>query len=208
MAYETDEQQVEALKAWWAENGRSIMLGAGLGLAVILGWQGYQRYEVSQAAEASDLYGEVAASTDASVQSGHFETLKADYSSTPYAGLAGLQLAKAQVLAEDFSAAETTLAWVAANAAENDVQAIATLRRARVLVELKRYDDALAALPEVPAPGFGSLQSSVRGDILLAQGNRSEARLAFQQALSAGGPVADQQLLQMKIDDLAEGSEG
>lgn len=208
MAHETDEQQVEALKEWWTENGRAIMFGAGLGLAVILGWQGYQRYEASQAAEASDLYGEVAASTEVAEQQAKLDQLKADYSSTPYAGLASLTLAKTQVEAADYAGAEVTLAWASSNASEADVQAIATLRRARVLLQLERLDDALSALPAAPAPGFASLQASVRGDILLAQGKKSDARNAYQAALSAGGPVADQQLLQMKIDDLAEGSEG
>lgn len=208
MAYETDEQQVEALKAWWAENGRSILLGAGLGLAVILGWQGYQRYEVSQAAAASDLYGQVAAAADAGAQQPHFETLKADYSATPYAALAGLVLAKSQVEAADYQGAQATLEWVGANAVEADVQAIAKLRRARVLAQLEQYEQALAALPATPAPGFVALQASVRGDILLAQGKRAEARAAYEAAVADGGAVSDQRLLQMKIDDLAAGSEG
>ncbi len=208
MAYETDEQQVEALKEWWSENGRSIMFGAGLGLAVILGWQGYQRYLGSQAADASDLYGAVAASTELSAQQSNFEALKSDYDSTPYAGLAGLVVAKSQLEAADYAAAETTLNWVSENAAESDIQAIAALRRARVLLQLERPEDALAALPAVAAPGFVSLQADIRGNILLAQGKRAEARAAFEEALEAAGPVADRQLLQIKIDDLAEGSKG
>lgn len=208
MAYETDEQQVEALKAWWAENGRAIMLGAGLGLAVILGWQAYKGYLTSQAADASDLYGQVAASPELSAQLSNFDKLKADFSATPYAGLAGLAVAKKQVEEADFAAAETTLAWVSDNAVEDDIKAIAGLRRARVLLQLERADDALAALPATPAPGFVSLQASVRGDILLSQGKRADARAAYQEALNAGGAVADRQLLQIKIDDLAEGSKG
>ncbi len=208
MAYETDEQQVEALKAWWAENGRAILFGAGLGLAVILGWQGYQRYLAGRAADASDLYGAVAASTDLSEQQLSFESLKSDYSATPYAGLAGLSVAKTQVDAADYAAAEQTLAWVGENAAEADVQVIASLRRARVLLQLERFDEALSALPATAAPGFGALQATIRGDVLLAQGKRSEARAAFEAAQDAGGPVADPQLLQMKIDDLVEGSKG
>lgn len=205
MAYETDEQQVEALKAWWAENGRSIMFGAGLGLAVILGWQGYQGYEVSHAAKASDLYGTVAAASELSEQQSSFDTLKADYASTPYAALAGLTVAKTQVEAEDYAAAAKTLAWVSANGVEADVAAIAALRRARLLMQLGNLDDALAALPAEPKPGFVSLQANIRGDILSAQGKKSEAKVAYQEAKNAGGPVADHQLLQMKIDDLAEG---
>lgn len=205
MAYETDEQQVEALKAWWADNGRAIILGAGLGLAIILGWQGYQRYLTGQAAEASDLYGEVASLTELPAQQLSFEQLKEGYSSTPYAGLAGLMVAKAQIDAVDYNAAEATLSWVSEHAAEADVQAIATLRRARVLLQLERLDDAIAALPATAAPGFVSMQANVQGDILLAQGKTSDARAAFQKALDAGAPVADRSLLQMKIDNLAEG---
>ncbi len=208
MAYETDEQQVEALKAWWAENGKAIMFGAGLGLAVILGWQGYQGYLSSQAADASDLYGAVAASEELTEQQRNFDSLKADYSATPYAGLAGLAVAKTQIDGSDFSAAEQTLAWVSDNAAEADVQAIAALRRARVLMQLERYDDALAALPAQDVPGFVAMQADIRGDILLAQGKLEQARDAFEAALEAAQPVADQQLLRMKIDNLAAGAQG
>ena len=208
MAYETDEQQVDALKAWWAENGRAIMLGAGLGLAVILGWQAYKSYLTSQAADASDLFGQVTAGTELSEQQSSFDKLKADFSGTPYAGLAGLAVAKNQIDAADYAAAESTLHWVSGNAVEADIGAIASLRRARVLMQLERADDALAALPATPAPGFASMQASIRGDILLLQGKRADARAAYQEALDSGGSVADRQLLQMKIDDLAEGSQG
>ena len=56
MEYETEEQQVEALKAWWAENGKSVMLGVGIGVAAIGGWQFWGKHKESQAREASDGY--------------------------------------------------------------------------------------------------------------------------------------------------------
>ena len=37
MEYETEEQQVEALKDWWAENGRAVIAGVVLGVVVIGG---------------------------------------------------------------------------------------------------------------------------------------------------------------------------
>jgi len=206
VTYETDEQQVEALKAWWAANGNAILVGAGLGLAVILGWQGFQKYQADKAAEASDLYGAIAASTEVSEQQASFDTLKGDFSGTPYAGLGGLTLAKNLVEAEDYATAASTLEWVSDNAVEDDIAALAALRQARVLLQLNELDAALAALPAVPVAGFVSMQADIRGDILLAQGKKDEARVAYQEAKNSGGVVSDSQFLQMKLDDLAQGS--
>jgi predicted negative regulator of RcsB-dependent stress response len=37
--YTTEDQQVEALKRWWKENAKSILLGVALGLAAVFGWR-------------------------------------------------------------------------------------------------------------------------------------------------------------------------
>ena len=54
--YETEEQQVEALKEWWKENGIAVVSGAILGIAALGGWRGWSWYQEKQANEASDLY--------------------------------------------------------------------------------------------------------------------------------------------------------
>ena len=53
MEYETEEQQVEALKEWWAENGRAIIAGVVLGGVVIGGWGWWQSHRENQAVAAS-----------------------------------------------------------------------------------------------------------------------------------------------------------
>ena len=40
-AYLEEEEQIEAIRNWWKENGRSVIAGAVLGLAAIFGWQGW-----------------------------------------------------------------------------------------------------------------------------------------------------------------------
>ena len=40
--YETEEQQVEAVKKWWKENGVSLIVGVVMGLSAIAGWKYYQ----------------------------------------------------------------------------------------------------------------------------------------------------------------------
>ncbi len=54
--YETEEQQVEALKEWWKQNGLAIIGGAVLGIAALLGWRGWNMYQEKQATEASDIF--------------------------------------------------------------------------------------------------------------------------------------------------------
>ncbi|HID00266.1 MAG TPA: tetratricopeptide repeat protein, partial [Piscirickettsiaceae bacterium] len=36
--YETDEEQWEAIKQWWKENGKLIVLAAIVGVGAVTGW--------------------------------------------------------------------------------------------------------------------------------------------------------------------------
>ena len=56
--YLTEEEQVEALKKWWRENGKAIVGGAVLGLALVGGWQAWQSYQKGEAELASAYYEE------------------------------------------------------------------------------------------------------------------------------------------------------
>jgi len=38
----TDEEQVEAIKQWWKNNGSSLLIGIGAALAIAFGWQAWQ----------------------------------------------------------------------------------------------------------------------------------------------------------------------
>ena len=51
-----DDEQVEALKRWWDENGKSTMVAIALAVAGTVGWQQYQGWTVSQAERASEVW--------------------------------------------------------------------------------------------------------------------------------------------------------
>ena len=95
--YRTDEEQVEHLKKWWEENGKSIIGGIALGLIAIFGWRGWQDHLVVQGENASDLYEQMAADirdgkgTDVKAIA---EQLKQDYKSTPYSTFSSPQFSK------------------------------------------------------------------------------------------------------------------
>jgi len=104
--YETEEQQVEAIKKWWHENGRSVILGVVIGAAAIFGWQGWGKYQIKQSEAASDEY---TATLDALQQDGDpvvlAESLQSEYSDSMYSIMASLAAAKDRIEAEDLDGA-------------------------------------------------------------------------------------------------------
>ncbi len=47
--YRTDEEQVEALRKWWLENGKSVIAGIVIGFSAIFGWRAWQDHTIVQA---------------------------------------------------------------------------------------------------------------------------------------------------------------
>ena len=48
-AYRTDDEQVEALKRWWKENGTSTLLMVAVAVGGYFGWQAWDTRQVQQA---------------------------------------------------------------------------------------------------------------------------------------------------------------
>src|SRR5690606_41345251 len=55
MSY-TDEEQIEALRAWWRENGRAIIAGVVIAIVALIGWQQWDAYKQRRAELASQDY--------------------------------------------------------------------------------------------------------------------------------------------------------
>jgi len=203
---ETEEEQVEAIKKWWAENGRAIIFGILIGGGAIFGWRWLDSYQLQQAQYASVAYQRIldeynkgnAGQVDAGVQS-----LREDYASTPYPALASLIAAKLAVDADNLDGAVEALRWAMENSPEQDVRYIATLRLSRVLSAQKNHSDAFNVLDREFPVAYTALVEEVRGDILVAQGNPALARAAYARAQAANPGRGSSSLLQMKLDDLA-----
>lgn len=202
-SYHSDEEQVEALKRWWNENGRSVVAGVVIGLGALLGWRGWVTYQDSQTEVASIHYGELRAAverTDAAAIEQNAHTLEDSYASTPYAALAALALAKVKAQAGDLEVAAAQLRWAIEHTSQEIVAALANLRLARVLTAQGQHEVALTVLAgEFPA-SYTSLVEESRGDALVAQGKVSEARLAYDRALLTA--TGDVEYLRMKRADL------
>ncbi|MDQ7075059.1 MAG: tetratricopeptide repeat protein [Gammaproteobacteria bacterium] len=204
--YETEEEQIEALKKWWADNGRAVMLGLLLGVALILGWRFWGDHQRTQAEEASSLYESLiegmGAESDAAALLSLQTQLGRDYADTPYASLAALAMAKLYVSQHDLKAAQRQLSWVLENEADENLGQVARLRLGRILLAVGEKEKALTLAKAPYAEAFLADVAELQGDALLALGRLDEARLAYQEALSAPMAIGDRQGLQMKYDDL------
>ncbi len=206
--YETEEQQVEALKKWWADNGRAVLLGIGLGLALIFGWRAWQGHQLSVAQEASGAYTEVMASLEKNDDGKDFlskiDALKSDHGGSSYAAMASLAEARYHVEQNNLEGAEAALRWAVDQGAFSELKSIARMRLARVLNAQDKHDDALDVLEKVSSQAYAGQVDEIRGDIFLDKGDAAQALTAYRRAQDSGGRTISAQTLQMKLDDLAE----
>lgn len=209
--FESEDQQVEAIKKWWKENGASLLLGLGIGVAALLGWREYLAYQTEHSAEASDLYQSVQAQVasnildDAHIQKA--DVIRNEYSDTPYAALVSLAQAKHDFEKGNIESAMMHLRWASQNSAETDVQHVATLRLARLLIAEQQYDEAEALLLADHPAGFTAGYEELKGDLYAAKGEIGQARAAYDKAINASGG-SPSRWLRLKRQDLGSAEYG
>ena len=205
MDYETEEQQVEALKAWWAENGKAVMAGAGLGAAASGGWGWWSTHQTQQAVAASEEFSRTLAAlqgTEPTRVQSLAERLREDHDGTLYAAYGALAAARIAVQNGQLEEAAKELEWVSKNAEQQDVKLIAAIRLARVLGASEQAERGLDQLPDSYPDAFTGLIEEARGDLLLATGDQAGARAAYEKA-KGSRHVVDPESLGMKLDELA-----
>lgn len=205
MEYETEEQQVAALKEWWRENGRAVIAGVVIGVAVIGGWSLWQKRAESQAIAASDGYSLAMDAVEAGDGEKAIELadeLKDDQPKSLYAAYANLAAARAHVEANELDKAAERLAWVNDKSPQEDVRIIAAVRLARVQGALGDAAKGLDSLPKTFPEAFGGLVEEARGDLLAQSGDIQGARSAYEAAQESQF-VANPEALTMKLNELA-----
>jgi predicted negative regulator of RcsB-dependent stress response len=206
-SYRTEDEQLEAIKEWWAENGRSVVFGVVLGLGGIFGWRAWQAHLVERSEQAAALFEEMMIASrsgeDDKVRKAG-EQLAAEYDNTPYAVFARLLQARLAAENNDLAAAGEHLRWALDHNDEAPLDREIRLRLARIRLALKDYDGALALLNAVKEPGgYASAWHELRGDIEATRGNEEAARSAYEQALAArAGNAVDARPLELKLEAL------
>ncbi|MEZ5539656.1 MAG: tetratricopeptide repeat protein [Pseudomonadales bacterium] len=186
--YQTEEEQVELIKKWWRENGRSTLVGVVIALIGFFGWTQWQSYQAKQTEAASDLFQQMLTATEsvdgAKKVTALAEQLRKEYPRSVYAVFAGLRLAKDAVAANNLPAAAQFLEWVQQNNADNSLKSLVSLRLAQVQNAQNEGDKALATLNGIKTVGaaWEGEVAELRGDILSAQNKAEDARASYQKA--------------------------
>ncbi|RZT92517.1 YfgM family protein [Rivibacter subsaxonicus] len=192
-----EQEQLDSLKAFWKQYGNLItwvliiVLG---GFAAFNGWNWYQRDRASKASVLFDELERAAQAGDAERSGRVFADIKARYAASAFAEQAGLLAARVQAEQGQLDASRASLDWVVANAGEAEYRAIAQIRLAGLLLDQKKYDEALKATEGLASDlpkALQALAADRRGDILLVLGRADEARAAYQQAWDAMDPTLD-----------------
>lgn len=207
MEYETEEQQIEAVKKWWKEYGMTIFAGLAIGLVGIFGYRYFIEQRELSMAETSHAYDTVIAKlqqNDKQAFVTEASSFNAEYPGTIYSNLLSLQLAKLAVDAQDLATAGQHLSDILDDPEHGTIENIARLRLGRVLLAQGDTDKALALIAEAPKDEFRSSYEMLRGDIWMAKGDRNRARQAYSSAKEHGadGPVNPN--LEMLLTDLSE----
>ena len=207
----TEEETVQAIKDWWKKNGSSLLIGVGAALAIVFGWQAWQNHQMQQRTEAASQFAElINAYSDESDENRAdtvayvAENLREEYSDSAFAIYGMLMLARQQVMDQgDPEGAIESLTWAREKAGESGALALVIRNRlARAQFAAEQYEDALATIEGTGNTGsFGAIFTELKGDILLAQGNREGAREAYLAAREMN-QQGRSGILELKLSDL------
>lgn len=210
MSDRTEEEQIEVLKTWWKDYGKTVVAAVAVGLAAFFGWNYYQDSKMEKAQERSVTFDKlVTVMTEADdglseqelaqVQQIAGELANTD---TLYADFSELYLAKLAIQQNELDKAQRHLQTVADGGSNEAVQDLARLRLARVMASRGDVEAALKILSSEPNGAYASAYAEVRGDILLAQNRLQDAQDAYKAALSGiGNQPMRRNILQLKLDN-------
>lgn len=204
MAYSIEEEQeINQLKDWWKENGKTIIVAFILGVGGMFGWRYWQAHQAEQIAQASAQYDALiySAQQDEQAKKANIEQFVQANSKTAYAVFALLDEAKKAAEKQDFAAAEANLNQALTQSQDEVLISIVALRLSAVQFQLGQLDNALTTLHQVKGESFNARKAILTGDIQVAKGDKVAAKKSFEQAQQSGSQL-EQQMVKMKLNNL------
>ena len=204
MAYSIEEEQeINQLKDWWKENGKTIIVAFILGVGGMFGWRYWQAHQAEKIAQASAQYDALiySAQQDEQAKKANIEQFVQANSKTAYAVFALLDEAKKATEKQDFAAAEVNLNQALTQSQDEVLTSIVALRLSAVQFQLGQLDNALTTLNQVKGESFDARKALLTGDIQVAKGDKVAAKNSFEQAQQSGSQL-EQQMAKMKLNNL------
>lgn len=193
--YDLEQQeQIEQAKHFWKKYGNLITWTLVIVLGAYAAWTGWLFWQNQQAGKAAELYEQL----DVAVMEGKadkitrvFGDLKERHPGTTFAQQGALLAAKALFDQGKAEPARASLQWLIDNGKNPDLVAVARLRQAGLLMDDKKFDEALKLLDGELPEEFQALAQDRRGDIYMAQSRKDDALKAYQAAWKAMDPSVE-----------------
>lgn len=184
--YETEEEQIDAIKRWWKENGKSIVLGFVLGIGGIGGFRYWQSNVEEQAKIGSMHFEEIVALSvkDKKEFDVKLDEVKTQHSGKSYADLSAFVAAKKLVDEKDYKAAKQQLEWIVQNSSHKSFEHVARIRLVKIMLQLNETKEALDLIKDLKSTGFESTYAELRGDVYAALHEYAKSKAEYQVALN------------------------
>lgn len=200
-------EQAEYVKKWCREYGIGILLGIIFALFISWSWSYWRQSKENNLVAASMQYEHLVSAIASSENTSALNSLAAglfkNYTHTPYASLAALQLAKVDVDQNNLPDAANRLVWIIDQGHDQTLKSIARLRLVRILLAQNKAKEALKVLSKNEDKAYVPIFSEERGDIFKNLGHNKEALQNYLAAKQAFASMIEQPLLEMKINNLA-----
>jgi predicted negative regulator of RcsB-dependent stress response len=201
-----EQEQLAELKHFWKRYGNVISWALIAVFGAVAAWNGYQYWQRNQSSQAAVMYDEVeraAVAGDVPKLERVMADMKDRYAGTAYAEQAALLAARIYYDKGNLDAAKGALAWVAGKGTDAGYQSVARLRLSGMLFETRAYDEALQQLSAPMPKDFAPLAADRSGDILLAQGKKTEAKAQYQSAYKGLDERSDyRRIIEIKLNAL------
>lgn len=209
--YASEQEQLESIRKWWGQNGKSLVLGLAVGITGLAGYRYWDESRNLRAESASVNYDQFLGlaskkNLDDTRQAG--KTILDSYPESTYARLTALYLAKLEVEADKPAAARERLQWVLEHHGKDGLDSVARARLAQLSLAEGKPDAAWQALEEGGLTA-GDRYAELKGDILAARGKTEEAIAMYNKAQAEvaknGGNLA---IIELKLERLGHAGEG
>ncbi|MEB5974495.1 YfgM family protein [Pantoea dispersa] len=202
--YSNENEQIDALRRFFANNGKALAVGVIVGIAALGGWRFWSSHQEGADKAASAQYQQLTSA----MQADKPQTLEAVASfasenNNTYGALAALDLAKQYVAANQLDKAITLLQSGLKDTKDANLQAVINLRLARIQLQQNQADAALTTLNNVQGDGWTAIVADIRGEALLSKGDKQGARDAWSKGAESQASPALKQMLQMKMNNLS-----
>lgn len=205
--YMTEEEQLEAIKRWWNNNGTWVTVVLAAILIAVSAYRYWNWHEEKITAQASNTYEHMLiafSNKDIKATRSYAKELMTNYDKTVYADAARMVVAKLMVAHEHFDKAELLLETVVKNSKMSALRQIARIRVARLLAAQKEYDHALGELNTVDNNAYMPVINELKGDIFAATGHMQQAIISYKEAIAEVKTQGMGNLfLEMKTNELA-----